>query len=406
MKKNWQLYLFFFSIFVHLFYYISAFYTQTLAIFYVTITKGQDFFQIPNGVYAFFHSGTLNGYLPAGVHPYVQCCSVNFNVYHPLFTLLVGTPLIFFRPWTAFGIWAGVHLLTTVFLVYFLWSKFKHHKYIYLALSLFLLNSYHYYEIWHAQYQFLVNFFTVLFLYESIKKGDTKKAGIYLFLSLLVKPIGLLWVLPLLIYKRFKTVSIGFGLFLVATGIFYLFPFGRYYVNNLIAVSSTTIATHNIYAIRYIVHSFPLQDIKAISYIIAFAFIIFQVVKKPGLYIVITLWIGYQLIFYNMVYHYQYTILAGVFCLGILFDIISPKKLIMIPILFLTLPSTVVLFHLHGEKVILRPHNSWNWLYMVFWLSVFLGFMVNYILSSYPNKVYLTRRERAKKEKRQGGASP
>jgi len=84
-----------------------------------------------------------------------------------MFTLLVGTPLQFFPSWMAFNIWLGVHILSTLFLVFFLWKKFENHKYLYFALSLYLLNSYHYYEIKHAQYHFLLLLFTVMFLYET-----------------------------------------------------------------------------------------------------------------------------------------------------------------------------------------------------------------------------------------------
>src|SRR5258708_7472220 len=217
VSRNLQLSLFCLSIFVHLYFYISAYFTHTLNPFFVHATIGQDFFQIPNGAYAFLHGGSLTGALPAGRAPYMNCCSVNPNVYHPLLTLLVGVPLQFFPPWTAMTIWAGVHLFVMALLIFFLWRKFGHHKYVYLALSLLLLNSNHYYEIWLTQYQFLVNFFTILFLYESIKHGDTGEAAVWLFLGLLIKPIGLLWIIPLLLFKRTKTVGIGFGLYALVT---------------------------------------------------------------------------------------------------------------------------------------------------------------------------------------------
>src|SRR5437764_834855 len=131
-RKN-QILLFIISIVVHLFYYFSAYFTHTLDIFFVHVTQGQDFFQIPNAAYAFLHGGSLTGVVAGGQHAYINCCGVNNNVYHPLFTLLVGVPLQFFPPWTAFGIWAFVHLLITAGLVPFLWKKFNHHKYLYLA---------------------------------------------------------------------------------------------------------------------------------------------------------------------------------------------------------------------------------------------------------------------------------
>jgi len=343
---------------------------------------GQDFFCIPNGVYAFLHGGTLTGFMPNGVAPYIDCCGVNHNVYHPLFTLIVGFPLQFFPPWTAFGIWAFMHLVVTIILVLFLWKKFRHHTYLYLALSLFLLNSYHYYEIWHAQYHFLFNFFTILFLYESIKNGDTKKAGIFFLLSLLVKPIGLLWVIPLVLYKRFRTVALGLGIYAVVTIIFSLFPFGKYFLQNLFAVSTAIIPTHNLYAIKNIIPSFPVEYIKSLGFLTATGLILLQIIKKPSLFTIITLWIGFQLLFYPMVYHYQYTILAGLICLGILLGEFSPKKKVRWPILFLTLPTPVIFFHLFGDVILPRPHLSVIWLYSAFWLVCLMIYIIVSILRS------------------------
>lgn len=375
MSRKFQFGLFLVSIFVYLFFYISAYFTHTLDPFFAHATIGQDFFQIPNGAYAFLHGGTLTGYLPKGAAPYIDCCGVNHNVYHPLFTLLVGIPLQVLPPWTAMIVWAFVHIMVMAILVCFLWRRFHKHKYIYFALSLLLLNANNYYEIWLTQYQFLVNFFTILFLYESIEHGDTGKAGLWLFFSLLVKPIGLLWIIPLLFYKRFKTVIIGFGVFLLVTGVFAVFPFtfGQYYITNFIAVSRAIIPTHNIYSIIYLIPSFPLMDLKLLSIVIAVGLLVFQISKKPPLFTVIALWTGYQLIFYPLVYHYQYTILAGVFCLGILFTFLSLKIIPLLPVIFLTLPAPVIFLHLFGDTSnISHTHAAFIWLYEIFLLICFL----------------------------------
>lgn len=376
MSRTFQFRLFLVSVIFHIYFYISARFTHTLEIFYSNINVGQDFFQIPNAVYAFLHNGTLTGIIPSAFEPYINCCGVNANVYHPLFTLLIGYPLQLFRPWDAFTIWTWIHVLITALLVYFLWSKFRNHRYLYLALSLFLLNSYHYYEIWHAQYHFLFNFFTILFLYESVKHGDTKKAGMWLFFSLLVKPIGLLWILPLLLYQRYTTVILGFGSFFVITALFNYFPFGSYYLHNFFTVStSTMIGANNIYGIQILIPSVPIVLIKLLRTSIFLGLLIFQVLKKPKLYTIISLWICFQLLFYPLVYLYQVTILAGVFCLGILLDVFPPKKLLLIPIIFLTLPTIVVFYHLAGIWELGKIRLTIAWLYTVFllfWFSIAL----------------------------------
>jgi hypothetical protein len=366
--------LFIFSICLHILYYISAFSTHTLSPFFGdTTTIGQDFFQIPNGVYAFLHGGTLNGKLPPGTNAYIDCCGVNSNVYHPIFTLLVGYPLQLLQPWHAFSAWLTIHILITITLLSFLWHKFKHHKYIYLALALFLLNSYHYYEIWGNQYHFLLTFFTVLFLYESHTHGDSIKSGIYLLLSLLIKPIALLWLIPLLLCRRFKTALIGYGIFTVSTIILSQFPLGQYYLNNLLDIIPYHFALGtNIYGITYLIPSIPIQFITYLSYAIALALLILQIIKKPPLFTIITLWICYSLLFYPMTFIYQMSTLAGLFCLGILLNKFSPKKFILLPIIFLTLPNLIFIIY-KAAKIYTFTNVQWAtaWQYIMFWLFLF-----------------------------------
>ena len=381
-RKNQKI-LFALSICIYLFYYVSAYFTHTLSPLFVWAdTGGMDFFQIPNGAYAFFYGGSLTGSLISGTSPYLHpfCCYVNANVYHPLFTLLIGTLLMLLPVKLSMGIWALVHLFVTAILVFFLWKKFRHHTYVYLALSILLLFSYNYYELWLAQYHFLFNFFTILFLYESVKHGDSKKAGIWLFLSLLVKPIGLLWIIPLLLYKRYKTVSIGFGTFALVTCFFTAFPFtfGQYYITNFLSVATDMRSSANLYAIQWIFPTFPLAIIHIVGIFIAFGLIILQMLKKPPIFILITLWIGYQLLFYGLVFHYHYTILAGIICLGILLDYFSPRKLEMIPIILLTLPTPVIFFHLN-QPIEPRKSLAYIWLYTCLCTCFFLGSIVSTI---------------------------
>lgn len=374
--RRLQVILFFISIIIYFFYYVSAFFTQTLAPFFVWAgTGGMDFFQVPNGAYAFLHGGSLTGSLPTGIAPYTSgfCCGVNFNVYHPLFTFLIGVPLQMLPPKTAMAVWAFMHLFTMGILLLFFRKKFRFHKYLYLALSILLLFSYQYYEIWLDQYHFLFNFLTILFFYESITKGDTAKAGIWLFLGLLVKPIGLLWFIPLLLYKRFRTVTVGFGLFVLATCILCVFPFsfGSYYLHNFFSVAADARASANLFALQWLIPSFPMYTLKAVSILLGIGLFVLQIIKKPKLFTILTLWIGYQLLFYGLVFHYHYTVLAGIICLGILSNMFSPKSFVMIPVAFLTLPAPVEFLHLSGRYAT-RSQLAVIWLYTVFWLCCFL----------------------------------
>lgn len=377
--KKLQIIIFVFAIAIHVSFYISVYFTHTLDIFFEHVTMGQDFFQIPNAAYSFLHGGTLAGELPKGLSPFIDCCGVNSNVYHPLFTLSVGVPLQFFQPWIAFGIWGTLHLVVSIVIVVFLWKKFRSHKYLYFALSFYLLNSYHYYEIKHAQYHFLLSLFTVLFLYESETKGDTKLAGIWYFLSLLIKPLGILWLLPLTIYRKFQTVITGLGIYLLVSIPFLILSFGAYYFNNLFNASTAQISTYNILALR---DFFPIQT-EIFRYIIIFFAIflfIFQIIFKPKLFSIIFLWISFQLIFYSLVFHYHYSILASLICLGILLNVINLKNpLALLSSIMLTIPTPIIFFHLLGDTDILpKQHLSMIALWSIFWLIM----MCSYIITS------------------------
>lgn len=368
-KKNWQLIIFLFSIGIHLVFYISAHFTHTLDIFFEHVTRGQDFFQIPNAAYAFWRGGTLQGELPSGVKPYTSCCGVNPNVYHPLFTLIIGTILQFFSPWTAFGIWTLTHLFVSIAIIIFLWKKFKKHKYLYLALSLYLLNSYHYYEIQHAQYHFLLLFFTILFLYESCTNGDTMKAGMWYSLSLLIKPIGFLWLIPLLLYKRFKTVTLGLGTYLLVSVPFLFSQFGKYYFLNLQNTLKTQTPTYNLTALMHFVQITP-GFFKVLCLFTAVCFTVYQVLRKPSLFSIIFLWIAFQLIFYARTFHYHYSLLAGLIALGILLDIFSVKKIKVIPILLITIPAPIIFLRLFWKapSILTVKQLSFIALWSVLWL--------------------------------------
>lgn len=384
MKKSFQIAIFIISCFIHIFYYISAYLTHTLDMFFEHVTMGQDFFQIPNAAYAFLHGGTLTGTLPIGIIPYASCCGVNSNVYHPLFTLIVGTPLQFLSPWTAFGIWETLHFFISILTVLFLWKKFSAHKYLYIALSFYLLNSYHYYEIQHAQYHFLLNFFIILFLYTISLKGDKNLAGIWYFASLLVKPIGLLWVIPLLIYKYFKTVFIGIFLYLMASAPFLVSLLGKYFYINLYNAAITAIPSYNLLALTKL---FPLDlgYFKSLSIFTALALLLLQIFKKPPIFSIIFLWISFQLIFYNLVFHYHYSILASLIALGILLNIFSLKRFEIIPIVFLTIPTPIIFFHLSGDPAILpTQHLSLVALGSIFWLLVLDASLIYKILKHQP----------------------
>lgn len=372
MKKIF-FYIFIFAIFFHALFYISALRTHTLDVLFDGGTPGQDFFQILNAARAFLQGGTLTGVMPNGLrNPYIDCCAVNVNVYHPFFTLLVGVPLQFLPPWTAYYVWEAIHILTTIILVVFIYIRFKHNKYLYLGLSFFLLNAFHYYEIRNAQFHFLFNFFSFFLIYESVKKGDSVKAGIFLFLSLLVKPIGLLWILPLILYKHFKTVIVGLLFFLTVSIPFYTFDVGKYYFLNFYSVAVGSIPSDNLLNFVWFFSQYQIiinEIVKILTYVTFVFFLFLQANKKPSLFILFFLWTSFQLLFYNLVFHYQFTILGLLFCLGLLLKEFKLKKTELIPIIFLTIPSPFFLYNMHISSNFGLLYNEAFWsLWSDFWL--------------------------------------
>src|SRR5437588_13101034 len=92
LVKNKLIYL---GLLITILFYISAYWTKWFDYFFSGSSlhlccRGLDFYQVPNGAYAYMHGGSLSGSLAHGVKAYSSGYYGNANVYHPLFTLLVG----------------------------------------------------------------------------------------------------------------------------------------------------------------------------------------------------------------------------------------------------------------------------------------------------------------------------
>ncbi len=376
--------LLFMGIGAHIAYYISPLWGINLSPLFENVTWGQDFFQVPNAAYAFWRGGTLLGQTPEGVNPYTDCCAINANVYHPLFTLLVGSPLSFLPPWTAFFLWRGIHAVLTIGTLAFLWKYYSNHKHVMIALSLFLLNSFHYYEVQLAQYHFLFNFFALLFLFELTETKNETKAGFWLFLSLLVKPIGLLWIVPLIIGKKIHTVLIASILFLVTTIPFIMLQDGRYYFYSLISNVIRISPNFNLIALTHFL-PLPILFFRYISLFTAIGLILLQITRRLHLVGILFLWVVFQLFFYRLVFPYHYTIIATFLAFGILSRVFFIRWVDVFLMVVLSLPPPMIYyFHLRGSPSILPTKElSLAALWTVFWLFLFC---VRHIQFAYAQK--------------------
>lgn len=340
-KTKWIIVLL--AVIIHLYFYVSAFKTHSLDKYFLPITQGQDFFQIPNAAYSFLQGGDLRGNIDGLKNTYTNCCGVNTNVYHPLFTLLVGIPLQFFSPWTAFYFWGLLHLLVDIFIVIFLIKNFKNNPHLPAALAIYLLSSFSYYEILNNQYHFLLNLFVLLLVYELSIRRDSLAAGFYYFLALLVKPIGFLFLPILIIKKKFKTALWGLGLFSIISLIFWLLPEGKYYFSNLSGILSSN---YSDWDILHVLHYFLKMDLKnALDIKIFFAglLLLLGFSKRIKIFTAVFCFTLYQLIFYQSTFPYHHSILASLLAMGILLGEIKLGIAQKIAVLLITIPAPLFL---------------------------------------------------------------
>jgi len=340
-KKGWILIAV--GIFIRLFFYVSATKTHTLNQFFLPVTRGQDFFQIPNGAYSFIRGGDLQGKIGNKKNLYTSCCGVNDNVYHPFFTLLVGLPLQLLKPWVAFNLWLFFHFASDILVTFFLIRNFRYHPLLPTAIFTFLASNFGYYEILNNQYHFLLNLFVLLLVYELSIHGDSLGAGFYYFLTLLVKPVGLLFLPILIIKKSFKAAGWGLGLFLIISLIFWLIPEGKYYFSNL---SSTISSNYSDWDIFHVLHYFLKIDLKnalEIKIFLAVILLLLNLSKRIKVFTAIFCFTLYQLIFYQSTFPYHHSILASLLAIGILLGEIKLGVAQKIAIFLITIPAPLFL---------------------------------------------------------------
>src|SRR3989344_155101 len=199
---------------VYLLFVLSSLYGHGLDVFFL---KGDqvhdgykvDFFQIPGAFTRFTNGGPLGG---APSSPDIP------NVYHPVFTIFVGLILAPFAGQAAYMVWTFAHVVIWILTGWYVYKTFHDHKLVGLALLFFFGLFPHYLEIRNGQYHVLLNsLVTCLLIYATKKNHNQTLEGIFYTLSLLVKPIGLLWAFAYIQADRKKTVSIGICLFGVIT---------------------------------------------------------------------------------------------------------------------------------------------------------------------------------------------
>jgi hypothetical protein len=345
---------------INVLFYISASQTKWFDYFFSgsalhLCCKGLDFYQIPNGAYAYLHGGSLSGVVPHGVKAYWIGHPLNsYNVYHPLFTLLVGSFLILFESTQSFYIWMCLKFIITLWMVIYFYKNFKGSKQLDFAIFFILINFTQYLEIEISQYQFVVNFFIFLMLINFAKNRNTALNGIWYFMSLIAKPVGLLWLPILFLKRKYKTMFIGLILFIILTVIFLLNNTGNYYTFYLMYHFFHPDKSGPIQIITldaFLRYSTPIPEfVLGVLKIVCFIFIVcLSSFKRISLLKAIYLSIVYYLLFYDRVYEYQYTTLIPILAVCLVVCEEFQRRLSKILITIIGLPS--IFFILHFFKI-------------------------------------------------------
>jgi len=389
---------------IHVLFYISAWQTKWFNYFFSgsplhLCCRGLDFYQVPNGAYAFLHGGSLDGTLAAGGQIFGVGFPTQPNVYHPIFTLLLGGFLILFTPYASFYVWMLMKLLITVVVLFYFYRRFKGSKYLDLALFLTLISSTQYLEIEISQFQFALNIFLFIMLMNFVEHGDSVWNGVCYFGTLLVKPIGFLWIPVLFFKQQYKTLLIGLGLFVLTTGLFMINHVGDYFVNNLVAhflypYQSGPIQIITLDALLRYTFKPPEIVLSALK-ISFFGLVVFlSAFKKIHLVTGLYLSVAYYLLFYDFVFEYHYTTLIPILAVGLVTRPEFQTLPARICIFWFSLPNVFFILHYFHFAVVFDPFlgpdpTPLGWQLIVLSRVLPVLFLTGVIVHMYAQPIYL-----------------
>ncbi|MBI2621142.1 MAG: hypothetical protein HYW63_00655 [Candidatus Levybacteria bacterium] len=322
--------------------------------------KGLDFYQIPNGMYAFLNGGDLSGKLPAGVNSYSYPYASNSNVYHPFLTIILGFFFIIFDPEVSINLWFFIKIFITLLTAFYIYKNFKDNKYLNLAIFLFLINFSQYNEIKISQYQFLFNIFLLFFLINLTKKKNSLGGGVLYFLTLIAKPIGLLWMPVLFLKKKISLLLSGLSLFLISTLTFSLLGVGQYFTDNVLYHLFHPMNTKNIDFMSFeaiLRNSFNLsmELVRAIKIAVLGFIYLLALSKRISVIVLVYLLVLFFLFFYDLVFQYHFSVLGPLLAICLLSLDEFQSKAARILILIINLPNTFFIFRLLNIGVISSP---------------------------------------------------
>ncbi len=323
--------------------------------------QGIDFYGIPNGVYSFINGGSLSGAnLPHALKPYSVNTLSNPNDYHPITALILGSLIIIFDSNKSFYYWMIAKILITIPIIYYFYKNFSDNKLINLAIFIFLANFSQYNEIRISQYQFIFNTSLLLLLISLVKKKDNLERGILFFLTLIAKPISLLFLPVLVIKKYYFPAVIGISIFLISTITFNILNIGNYFTDNLIyhllnPKEGKSIDYMSLDAfLRYTFNISP-DFIKYFKYIVLISIYLLAFNKKTHILTLIFLLTSYFLFFYDHLFQYHFSVLGAILPICLLILPNFQTRFAKILILITCLPTTFFILRIINLEFVMDP---------------------------------------------------
>jgi hypothetical protein len=365
--------------------------SETLSLFFndASLRKGiaADFFAVYQAGYNAKEGESVYLYNEGVATPY----SYPFR-YLPFIAYIIGIPLTFLEPFTAYYLWVLVYealLAFNVYLTYKLSNKFS----IFLIASIpWLLFTPYLLELYMGQWTFLL----ASFLFYSIYGMLTQSKPRYLFtVTPLIKPNALLFAPPFVRHKQWGVLfATGFVTALASVPYFLLFPED---VSVFMLNFSEAMYSHGGNFGLKSLYAYIVIDLFKVLYptrwflhftLLAGIFTIFLTFRYRNIVLHFTLWVCLFFMIYKDVWEHHYVLLMPIFSLIVSTQITNARELIskrnllfVCSFLLIALPSLFVLQVTLGPEGFQEPNVLHPVFVILYHSTKILGVLLLYIWS-------------------------
>ena len=279
------------------------------------------------------------------------------NRYPPGFIYSFGILLTFFTPWNAYLLWVIFHEIILAFCIFQCWRVCRPET-APIAAAAWLGFLPWYLELYMGQTTFLIMAGTLALALMFLGRMRPWAAGTWWAITLITKPLTLLYVPLLLRMKKFKFTIWGMALPVLSALIYFLIrpADGRLFIQWAIGQEMVT-STGN-FCLQNLLFRFlySTQAVKLISYAVIAAGLLYTWLFAPRHPVrVLFFWVAVYLLGYAHVWQHHHVLLlpAVILPYGM-----TGRKLFLVPWVLAALPSTFYVFEGH-----------WNWTREVIYLS-------------------------------------